>query len=403
MNAKLQQQSGSALILALIAALLLMIVSFEVSHASRIEAFIAHNIEIDARLDVACRAGLERGLARLREDRQTTEIDSKNDLWYELSVDTELIEADVAGQEFGVVEESSEYGGDDSERETRLYIETFDESAKYNVYNLLIKDEGERRKRRENFANLIEYFRADSDGDLSYSDGLEIARELESFLDRSDEQPYHEVKKPPTKQERTLLDTFDLLYVRGLGPERMWDYLDEDGETIVPGLWRYLTIWSDLQVNINTAEVPVLTTLFSPAEAQLAERIEEYRVDQAAEKEHEDKRYSETKSFSGEDKTEDPTGGAPFTQINELREKVEGVNQETYNAVSPYLTVQSNVFTILVTAERGHTRRSKLWVVRRTPQGPRILLERPVDFPHFIDSQALEDAEERSLEEQQDN
>ncbi len=400
MNAKRHEQSGSALVLALIAALLLMIVSFEVAHTTRIEAFIAHNIELDARLDVACRAGLERALGRLREDRQKTEIDSQNDSWFELYVDTALIEADVAGDEFLVAEESEEYGGDDSERETRLYIETFDEAAKYNVYNLLVEDEPERRKRRENFANLIDYFRLDSDWDLAYSDGLEIARELETFLDRNEDRPYHGIPKPPTKQDRTLTDVSELLYVRGLGPERMWDQVDEDGETVVPGLWRYLTVWSDLQVNINTADTAVLSSLFGPAEAFLAERIVEFRTRDAEEQDRTGDRFSETRSFSGEDETEDPTGGAPFTQINELREKVEGINQETYNAIAPYLTVQSQVFSIVVTAERGHTRRTKLWVVRRSPQGFRILLERPVSFPYFLNEESLEQAEERSADEQ---
>ena len=396
MNADLERQSGSALILALIAALMLMIVSFEVLHTSRIEGFIAQNIEIDAQLEVACRAGLERALARLREDRQQTEIDSQNDVWYGLYVDTELIEADVAGEEFMA---QDDYEGEEGERETRLYIETFDEAAKYNVYMLLNDDNQVSRDRRERFGNLIDYYRDEFETDLATSDGTEIANEIASFLRRSSERPYQGMEAVPTKQEGTLLDLSELLHVRGVMPSRMWDYIDEDGNTIVPGLWRYLTVWSDLQVNINTAEIPVLASLFTRDEAFLAERIVDFRNEDAEEKERTAGRFSETGTFGDGDETEDPTGGAPFTQINELREKVEGINQETYNKISPYLTVQSSVFSIVVTAERGLVRRSKMWVVRRTPDGFRILLERPVDFPYFLDDEQLEEAEERSAEE----
>lgn len=404
MQDQIRQQSGSALILALIAALLLMIVSFEVAHTTRIEAFIAHNIEIDAALDVACDAGLERALARLREDRQQTEIDSQKDSWFSLYVDTELIESDAADSEFMISEENNEYGGDETERETRLYIETFDESAKLNVYWLLAQDDAEARKRRENFANLIDYFRKDSAADLQFSDGSTIARELEAFLKRNPETEYHRVLYPPTKQNGTFLDLQDLLYVHSDSNDKfwydlLWDRLDEDGETIIPGLWRYLTVWSDMQININTADTPVLAALFSSSEAYLAEQIVEFRTRDADEKSRTEDRYAETKSFSGEDKTEDPTGGAPFTQIGDLKEKVEGILQETYNAIAPYITVQSSVFTIVVTAERGHTRRSKMWVVRRSEQGFRILLKRPVNFPYFLKDDDLEGAEERADEE----
>ena len=48
-----QAESGSALVLALIAALLLFIVSFEVAHTTRIESFIAHNVEVGAHTVIA--------------------------------------------------------------------------------------------------------------------------------------------------------------------------------------------------------------------------------------------------------------------------------------------------------------------------------------------------------------
>ncbi len=399
---QVENEEGSALVLALIASLLLMIVSFEVAHTTRIEDFISENLEQDTRLKVACRAGLERALARLREDRQTTEIDSAFDIWNQLYIDTDLVADDVVSEEFLLEEDD---GLAEEERQIKLYIETFDEAAKYNVYNLVIEDSREAQKRRDQLASVIDYFRRDTEFDLSFSDGEEIAEEIAEFLKRDEEKPYHNALKPPTKQDRTLTDISELLYVDGIEPSIMWDRLDEDGENIVPGLWRFLTVWSDLQININTAPVATLAGLFEQQEAFLAENIEEYRQDARSEKERDDKRYSETRSFSGEDKSDDPTGGAPFTQISELKDRVQGILPATYDRISPYITVQSSVFTIVVTAEMGdRIRYTKMWVVRRTPGGFRILLERPVNqppryFPYFIAEKRLEEAQDAADEE----
>ncbi len=396
MRTHFDPQEGSALVLALIASLLLMIVSFEVAHTTRIEDFITQNLEEDTKLNVACRAGLERALARLREDRQTTETDSQYDIWWAMFIDTELILDDVAKDEF-MLEDDSEY--DNEDQQVRLYIETFDECAKYNIYNLLSEDSKERRIRRDQFASVIDYFRKDTELDMSFADGEAIADQVLEFLKRDEDHPYNSTLKPPTKQERTLADISELLYVNGIEPSLMWDQIDEDGEKIIPGLWRYLTIWSDLQININTADVAALTGLFEQQEAFLAEEIVAYREEAGEEKERTEGRYSETGSFSGEDKTEDPTGGAPFTQISEIKEKVQGIIPATYDKISPFITVQSTVFSIIVTAEIGQHRTSKMWVVNRSPNGFRILLERPVNrppkyFPYYIPDNAIEKAEE---------
>ncbi len=400
----IDNQRGSALVLALIAALLLMIVSFEVLHTTRIEDFITENLEQDAKLNVACRSGLERALARLREDRQQTEVDSEFDNWWRLYIDTELLEEDVTEGEF-LLEREDNFSPED--RQIKLYIETFDECAKYNIYNLLSDDERERRKRSDQLASVIDYFRADTDLDLSFSDGESIADQVMEFLRRGENRPYGNALKPPTKQERTLTDLSELLYVNGIEPSIMWDQLDEDAEKIIPGLWRFITVWSDLQININTGELPSLAGLFEQQNAFLAENILKYRSEAADEKERTAGRYTETGSFSGEDQKEDPTGGAAFTQISEMKEKVQGITPAIYDRISPFLTVQSTVFTIVVTAEMGRIRTTKMWVVRRGPTGFRILLERPVNqppkyFPYYIDDSQLEAAEE-DKEAEEDN
>ena len=393
-----RNEGGSALVLALIAAFLLFIVSFEVSHAVRIESFIHQNLEVDTKLEVACRAGLEKALAILREDRQQTEIDSTNDAWWTLIVDSELIESDLASDEF-LFDDTRSYAGIDDEYDTELIIQIFDESAKFNVYNLLEDDALEERKAREKFANVIDKFRQDFEEDMSYSDGLDLASQIVTFLQRTQENPYLNVPKPLTKSDRTLAVLGELLYVDGITPAMMWDLPDEEGTGIIPGLYRFVTIWSDLQININTGELPAIAGLFENKDVEIAERIIQFRTDKAEEDARTENYVSETGSFDpNAAEEEDPTGGAPFTQINELREADVGITQEIYNEISKFITVQSSVFTVFVTAKRGLIRRTKMWVIRRTEAGPRIQLERLVEFPYFINGESLSDAEDLASE-----
>ena len=389
-------ERGSALILALIATFLLLIVSFEVAHTTRIEAFITKNVEVDFKLEVACRSGLERALAILREDRQNTEIDSLNDNWAQLFVDTELTEADIGSSEFLRDDDPEE-----AQAQTTLYIEIFDEAAKFNIYSLRSDDEAERRKRRERFGTLIDKFREDEEGDMSVVDGVSMAEQLTAFLERTEERPYHNVPVPPTKAAGGMNDVAELLYVDGFTPVNLWDRATEDGEHVIPGLFRFLTIWSDMQVNINTAPLATLASVFDPKYAYLADRIMDYREQSAEEREREKSRASETGSFDPNKGKEeqDPSGGAPFSQINDLREKVEGLGQDVYNEMQAFVTVQSTTFSVFVTAERGLLRRTKMFVVRRSEKGFQICLEKPVDFPYLIPrdrrDQGAEQAEDR--------
>ncbi|MEE9392279.1 MAG: hypothetical protein V3W41_07215 [Planctomycetota bacterium] len=386
-------ERGSALVLALISAFLLLIVSFEVAHTTRIEGFITFNIEDETKLEVSCRAGLEKALAVLRQDRQETEIDSQNDSWWTLIEDSDLVEEDVGNDEF-LYEEEPNYGYGDSAEKTVLYVRIFDEAAKFNIYLLLADDLDEQRKRRERLANVIDLFREDTNFDLGYSEAREIAEDIESYLKRSPDRPYGNAPLPKSKAPGTILTLSELLYVNAITPEILFDVIDDDREKIVPGLFRFLTIWSDMQTNINTCELPSLAGLFKPADTVLAERIYEYRTEVQEESDRNEDYGSDFGDQSDEEEGDDVTGGAPFTQVNELKEKIDGLTQDIYNEISPYCTVQSSVFSVFVTAKRGLVRRTKMYVVRRSESGFRLLFETLVDFPYLISNESLKQATE---------
>ncbi|HGY91647.1 MAG TPA: hypothetical protein ENK43_10800 [Planctomycetes bacterium] len=384
-----RNEEGSALVLALIAVFLLLIVSFEVAHTSRIETFITKNVEVDAQLEAACRSGLERALAILREDRQNTELDSTNDAWHALFVDNELTPADVASEEFLLDDEGEE------EEQVTLYIEMFDENAKFNVFRLATRAERKRREDVRRFAELIDRFRDEwSDFDLGAADGQEIGDQILSFITRDEDKPFGTLPTPPTKKPGGMNDVAELLYIPGIDPSILWDQTTNEGETLVPGLFRFVTIWTDMQVNINTAPLPVLASLFEPKNVFLAERIIDARDNAEEEREREESSLINQFEESRGENEPDPTGGAPFTQIADLRDKVEGIGDEVYSKLAPWITVQSDVFSIFVTAEKGLLRRTKMWVVKRGESGFQILMERPVDFPYFIPPDRMEKGEQ---------
>ena len=414
---RLDGQEGVALALALIASFLLFIITFEVAHTTRIEQFIANNIEIDTRLEVACQAGYEVATARLREDRQQTEVDSLEEAWASLIVDDQLIEADVSDEEFLVLDDEGDEFFYDEEQQTRILIRCFDESAKFNVYLLDNSDPGIARDRRDQIANVIDLFREDYQDDLSLSDGTHIADGILEFLRRTEDNPYREAPPPHVKKVGTTYSIHDLLYVDGIDPFVLYDVSLDDGETIMPGLFRFLTIWSDTQINLNTSPRATLAGLFGPKDVYLARRIEEVREEWEEESERERDRTEDDPTESapaGEgtnpfgagglegasetDAAAASLGAAPFMQINELTEKVDDMSQDVYNAISSLLTVQSNVFTVFVTAERGLIRRTKQYVVRRTERGFRKLLEKRVDFPYYISRDEMEQGEEDAAE-----
>ncbi len=149
-----------------------------------------------------------------------------------------------------------------------------------------------------------------------------------------------------------------------------------------------------MQVNINTAPLPVLASLFKPKNVFLAERIIDARDNAEEEREREESSLINQFEESRGENEPDPTGGAPFTQIADLRDKVEGIGDEVYSKLAPWITVQSDVFSIFVTAEKGLLRRTKMWVVKRGESGFQILMERPVDFPYFIPPDRMEKGEQ---------
>ena len=145
-----------------------------------------------------------------------------------------------------------------------------------------------------------------------------------------------------------------------------YDEVDDNGN-VVPGLLRFLTISSDLLVNINTAPLPVLRGLFRTEDRGRGDDLYRYRTDDVDKKDREKGTVADrlAKDKRGKDKEdEDRTAGATFQKVDDVQ-KIPTFAGRVLAEVKPLMTVNSKVFSIWATAQTGNLRRMRHWIVRR--------------------------------------
>ncbi|MHC4472446.1 MAG: type II secretion system protein GspK, partial [Planctomycetota bacterium] len=139
---------------------------------------------------------------------------------------------------------------------------------------------------------------------------------------------------------------------------------EEEEEEEIPGLYRYLTLWSQGKINLNTADRPVVRALFDSRDDDLAERLLEWR-DQEAEEQPEDA-----------DPDDEPAKNA-LESIDDLK-KIDGFDQAalTRNRLTAdTVAFSGSRFSIHLLAESTDgLRRQERYVIDRNPVGFRTLL-----------------------------
>lgn len=134
-------------------------------------------------------------------------------------------------------------------------------------------------------------------------------------------------------------------------------YPSDDGDgTLSRGLIDYFTIYSDGKININTAPKAVLLTLPMMTEMKVDELI---------------------RQRAGPDDIEGTDDDLPFTKTEELMDlhSISDVPEVEYNQMLPYITVQSNVFTIIAecTNEKTNLTKRITAVVKREKENLKCL------------------------------
>ena len=243
-----------------------------------------------------------------------------------------------------------------------------DEDSKYNILNMLVEDEEQAQDAYERVARIIDNFREGTTEDIDTAQAEEMARVMrEHMLQRSDsllprahlltdEEGNTELGMPMTMREFVVLDPFVEKHFR--------DYFDHNGAR-VHGLCSFLTIYtspglsggeggenvatSGFGVNVNTAPLAVLNGLFQSrdVDSRFWDSVLEYRNTE----EELDPSAEEVEPMLDEYGNE-VLQRKFFDNLEELEEVYQwGLFEPSVKSkVEEILTVESNVFSIYITA-----------------------------------------------------
>ncbi len=369
------RERGVALLIVLIVFMLTAVLALEIKATAALHMRLAQNKRDDFLMRQAIRGQLEVVKQVLLYDKSENDVEGLDDRWNEdkfTQFQKGPTEEDERDTEEPVTSEEVELSG---------RIE--DESRKFNLHNLVSDDDEVRAQWEEVFLRLVTLYREDQGAlSVSRSDAEDLLTNLRAWLTRKDSD--REFPVPNTGDEKRILVTPDeLLMIEGFTREMFYDQPgEEEGDEPVPGLYRYLTLWSDGPINVNTAEAPVLYALFESQDRDLADRIMEWRQSEAEEQD-------ENAPVDAEPKNNSLKGVQDLLNI-------EGFDVEALqrNKLTPaVVTGRGEVFSIHITARatEGLTRQER-WIIRRNPLGFTTLLAEQRTDPTFDGSE--EDEEE---------
>lgn len=249
------REGGFALIVTLLAVVLIVAVTLEIGTSARSRVHGAANLADGMRLGHVARSGVEIAMAVLFEDARTTRWDSLREIW----ADPAALTAGAAGLF----------------TDARIDLAILDHSGRLQV-NLLVDERGNYRPGPR--AMLRRLLGAREFGlDPEAADSLVDA--VKDWIDPDDQITgfgaesgyYLSLKQARGCRNGPLRSLDELLMVRGVSPELFY------GTREHPGISRYLTVYGDGRVNINTADPLILCAMSEEITRPLAERMAAYR------------------------------------------------------------------------------------------------------------------------------
>jgi type II secretory pathway component PulK len=333
-----QGERGIALLLVLLLSLILVPFASEFTMQVNLEATTAVNVSDELKIENAIDGQYEVMLAQFRFDLESNETDTADDEWNSETVRSRS-EGDV-----GVA----------------LTTWVWDEHSKFNLLQLGDEDLERRKLAKERLTRLLLEYRRDTEEELSSGDAEQWAEQISEWVNRGSLRA--NLPKPNVADKRRsilVLDELDLL--PDVGDRRFSQLLaDQKGDHgVAPGLHRFVTIYGDGKLNLNTVDEVILRAYF-PRDPELAERIIERRESAPEEDEP---------TFSNEG--EEDQLGNPYTAVEQINE-VEGVDPPTLqeNGVDANLdfTTRSNFFSMRIIGETQTSRRDELFVIERVPE-----------------------------------
>jgi type II secretory pathway component PulK len=372
-----QKERGIALLVVLFVLLLSTILALEIKSSAALHMRLAENKRDDFLMRQAMRGQLEILKQVLLADRERNEKETLDDLWMDekYTSSPDLTEEPVDEEEVKPV----------SSEDSSVTARVDDEARKFNLHNLVVESEGLRAHWEEVFLRLMVLYREDHDQEyrVSRSDAESLLRNLKEWLKRADSDK--EVPRPATTDEKKIMITPDeLLMIDGFTREILYDIpipedeRDEETGSEVPGLIRYLTLWSAGPVNLNTAEPALVYAMFTDGDRDLAERLIEWRNQESEE------------STEGSQTAEDEPLRNSFGNLQDLT-KIDGLDaaallKNTLNDQT--ITVKSDAFSVHLYAEsQDGIVRQERWVLERNAAGFTTILYEERNDPKAKDEE----------------
>ncbi len=310
------KRNAFALISVLILVSVLSFIALEFSKRSGIGLRMAVNYAESRKAYYYAYGGLQTALKLLKLD--TNDYDGPGDSWYSALPPIPL-------------EDGS------------LMVSIEDEKAKYNIKKLVNSRGTEDERRRAMLDRIFDILAIDTnviDAIVDWEDSDDVS------LPAGAESAYYGNLTPPYEARNApVLTVGELLLVRGINrkifflpPSARNSYLPED----IEALNRYITVYGDGKININTAEPPVLRCLSEDMDESIVNDIIEHRKEHA------------------------------FTKTADLKD-IETMSDVLYDEIASLITVKSDIFRITATGVTGEFIETITAVVVRDSKGVRVV------------------------------
>lgn len=394
-------ERGTALVISVIIVTFIVVLVTDASTIARVEWEAATNADHDLHLEYALKSGLQIAEAYLRQDTvDSPDVDHFYEEWSAPGGITKELDPSAYGWS------SSSEDGETPFPSLRIIIE--DEERKWPLPLVKVGNETEKEQRKERLKTLLDDFRQYTNYDLDSGTASRLADDIVAYISRTedDEGSFGATPRPLTKSGLPL-STTDLALIPSMPPDILFDILDATSETesvVVPGLINFITLHSDLQVNINTASEAVLRALPRPEDRSVGSDIYQARerMSEDYDTENPEMRVGESVSAGVRDPRDDPRrnnassnqgeggegeeeeGLGYWETVDALRESdIRTLEGRIFDDIRTLVTTQSNVFSIWVEAEMDGVRKIRRYIVRRAGNRFIQILSEPVTYPRF--------------------
>ena len=276
-----KNEAGIALILTLLITAILVILIVEINYSTQVDVRIAANFKNDIQASYLAKSGVNIAVSYLKYDyeEEETHIDDLTEDWAKSYPPFPIGNGSV-----------------------KVVIE--DENRKINV-NKVVKEDGQDDEKIIGALSIL-FERAEVDNAILNSLIDWIDPDDETRSDGAEDYYYGSLDPPYTCKNGPLDTLSELLMIKGITDE------------VYAKISKYLTIYSDGTININTASKEVLVGLDDEIDEGIAEEIIQYREEE------------------------------PFENKEELKEVVE---EELYGRIESIIDVKSNSFGVVATGQ----------------------------------------------------